>query len=319
MGGFVSPPRGRRLHGGTVIDAPTLNSLRAANMTAVDVWCEIHSLRPTPGTICEPTETPGVFYHGSQFSDIAEFEPQFDERLGFRREVYFTHIPTYAAVAYATSERRFAAARNSRGAEPRIYAVELVTSNVITMPPRWKHDMLDTIEGGRDREALAYRDLGLQGYDCVISEQIDGLICELAIFDKTAVRYHSAMGPVADAAEAARASGMFYAVDHLPDPEYAPGCGLLFGSREMADAESGDGFGVRPVKADLHTPIYCERDTWPLMNLDVLRRFRIDALIDPATGDVLTLDRRHGQLNRAMRRALRRKEARCPRLRKQSR
>jgi hypothetical protein len=158
----------------------------------------------------------------------------------------------------------------------------------------------------RDVEAHAAAELRNQGYDCVISEQIGGVVLELFIFDKAIIRYRGFMGAVSGDAQRARASGTFYASDELPGPDFAPGCGLLFSSSDRAEAVS-EGLGVRRARVDLYNPIYCDRQTWPRLDLDVLRRVRIDSLIDPATGDVLTLDRRQGQLNRAMRRAMRRK------------
>lgn len=128
--------------------------------------------------IREPTLTPGVFYHGSPHTDLADFKSKAAVLGGgtYRPGISLTELPTYAAV--------YSVVRGG-AAVGRIYAVEIVTQRPFTLP----HGFFAENTEDEAFEHALYSELRARGHDCVIAEQDhSGRIWELVVLDPAIVR-----------------------------------------------------------------------------------------------------------------------------------
>lgn len=221
----------------------------------------------------EPTMTPGVFYHGSPYTNLAELKSQ--QELGEgegRAGVYFSQIPAYSGLYIDIQS----------GVGGRIYTAELVTKNAYFVPDGfWKEC------GAFDNHELAKSlcaEISAQGYDCIVTTQVLGLIWEAIVFDKSAIRLRPVhpVDPIPPR--------VFYAVDGAQPPEYATDRALLYHSRSRALEVAGNGAAPRMVAASAWSPTYCDQAAWRGMDFEMLREFCTDCLVDPETGDALLLD-----------------------------
>lgn len=257
-------------------------------------------------TGAEATMTPGIYYHGSAASNITEFRSQAELANGpvLRSGIFFTQNPAYAA-AYI--------GRRSKGLGGRVYRVELVTSNAfVPAPGAW-----DTAVRGRQgipasfEEALC-KEVAARGHDSIISSSQGCMVAEAIIFDRSAIRLlETSTANVPEfKEEGAFTSQVFYQVDGLSGPDYAPECERVFINHSRA-SEAAEGRPTRAVWVNALNPTYCHPLAWPNMQFDCLRHFSNQCLIDPSTGDALVVEPRIMMpLSRALVRGLRRKQRR---------
>lgn len=253
------------------------------------------------GTGTEPTMTPGVFYHGSQRSNIAEFKSQYeldgggDGRIG----IYFTQVPTHAA-GYAMHGGVGGRTYSENVVTGRIYSAELVTRNAYFVPPDLWADS-GALEDLEQEQSLCV-ELRDEGCDC-IAVAVGGFIWEAIVFDKSVIRFRDPIGDMAG--DLPDASAVFYSSDGVLGPDYADDVASIFSHRKRAAMMSGAPCGVRAGRVYAERPIYCERATWPHMDFEVLRTFGVELLIDPTDGEALVLDRdRFVPMSRTERRML---------------
>lgn len=238
----------------------------------------------------EPTMTPGFFYHGSAQLNIDEFEThaELDDNGVCLTGAFFTQIPAYAACYVAF---------RSEGVGGRVYRAELVTRNPFFADSELWWAALGDDDIGFDaafrrREQSLISDIAAQGFDCIVRDLNPDQILEAIVLDKSVIRRVGDTFPVsAFSPLETRASMIFYTVEGLPGPEYAPDCTLLFNERDRAVRLSCNRNGVRPASIVCMNPTYCDRVTWPEMDFELLRSKLIDCLIDPNNGDTLVLDR----------------------------
>jgi hypothetical protein len=269
----------------------------------LDASADIDSLPSAVGT--EPTATPGVFYHGSPLSTLAALSSQADlsEDGAGALGIYFTQIPTLAAVYSTVTDRRIDG-RYYGGCGGRIYAVEIVASNPFEAPEDYFPDHPRDREHERELCELALK----QGHDCIISSRLNGVIEEIIVLDASIIRQRESAGSVKDIATVSK--GIFHRPAQEPD-DVAPGSAPLCIHRSRAVAVSPAGRQPQATVIDVRNAIYCRADTWPALNLEVLEGLQVDCLIDPETGDALALNsERLVPLNRDMRRKFQRQQRR---------
>jgi hypothetical protein len=261
-------------------------------ITAASVGDEVATFRVPPEwrERCSSTETKtrGIFFHGSPEVNVAGFKAAANVTAG----TFFTECPTYAACVVAN---------RSGGMGGRIYIAELITQN-----PFWEdaREWIISITGDRQADADRCRQRRSDGFDAVVSIEFEGTIFEIIALDDNVVRRRdSDIKKLRDwRSPKAFEALMFLEVGGLAGPDYAPDSVALFGEPRAA-AEAGGSW--HRVVVDAINPIYCERDVWPLMDVDVLRYADVECLIDPRDGSALVLE--PGKiipLNRAMKREL---------------
>jgi hypothetical protein len=269
----------------------TMTMTKMADMTAAEVLLRLLAKTDMddPQVIGdEPTMTPGLYYHGSPRINLAEFASQSDLAAGIRSGIYFSQSPTYAAMYAATRG-------NLRGG--RVYEVELITNSALTLPPAyWAGNAMDEAH-----EESVCSQIAAQGHDCIISEELNGVVLEVIVFSDAVIR-NRGQGDVAPKIKAKVAAGAFHFVDGLSGE--ADGCCRLFTCGTRALAIGGEHSRLQKALLPVLNPLYCSASTWPKLDLDVLRQFRFDCLVDPANGEALALDAAKVRpMNRADRRA----------------
>lgn len=259
---------------------------------ALDGWLSPSHVLPGLGT--EPTQTPGIFYHGSPLSNLKEIGSPGD----LPPAIFFTQIASLAAI-YSTVRGEGGELRRYGGGSGRIYAAELITKNPFHAPPGYfgEHPR-DT-----DRERQLCAMIAEQGYDCIVTSLWNGLIDEVVVFDQSTIRLREKSHRLPSPEVAS--TNIFYCDEHSLD-SYTAETITLFRSRARAST-CGDGGSIKPALIDGRIPVYCDRNSWACLNLDVLRGLQVDCLIDPATGDAFAIDlSRIILLNRDMLRQYRR-------------
>jgi hypothetical protein len=244
----------------------------------------MNAVSPVLAADDEATNTPGVFFHGSPECDLEQFRSQFDVTGAGRRGVYFTHVPYHAMIFAFGRNREFV-----NGKPGRIYTVDLVTRSELAATQAFWDEYWSKPgnEVGRSADELILEQAAIANrHDCIVTGEIDGHIGEIIVVEPSVIRPRTKMGaPLAEAARAI-ASGIFHAVDDAPtfeDGDYP----LLFSSRRRAQEAGGT---VRQVVVETGVSFYCDSDAWPLLDLEALQLdLKIDCLVDPVTGDALSL------------------------------
>ena len=229
-------------------------------------------------TIRGETETPGIYYHGSPDVNIREFRSRIERpnELG-TVGVFFTENPTYAA-AYAV--------RNSNGFGGRIYRAEIATDNPFF------HDSYSWVETVASEDRLVERstciEMAENGHDAIVSLMLNETVHELIVLDDKVVRRRDAdlKGLKPWTSPSVYEALLFFQVEGLAGPDYAPGCVRLFGKKKYALLE---GLPQR-VAVNAVNPVYCEQEAWPKMDFGWLRLMNITCLVDPRDRSAIVID-----------------------------
>lgn len=255
-------------------------------LTPLKNLARMSNVEPADGTA--GTATAGMFYHGAPAHDLADLRSQFDLTGAGRSGIYFTQSPTYATV-YALTK--------GMNSGTRIFRAEICAKNPFITPSGF---CLGEVDSHFEQEMCDFAQS--EGHDCIVSKEPDGLVWEIAVFDRSIVKFRSTMGAVSAAAIRGLKEGLFYSSQNLSAPEFSEECAIVFGDRARA-AEFTPHDTIVAAGVDERLSIFCDQTTWPFLDRSFLEEQHVDVVIDPDTGDALVFDRDKAlPLNRQLRR-----------------
>lgn len=216
------------------------------------------------------TATPGIWYHGSPHTHLLELKSG-DAVVGSsprgprgKRGIYFTQSREYAELY---------------GYNGRIYEVELITRNPMTIPrDNWPKEL--TAEFFCDN---LFPRAEAAGHDCIIAAHLN----ELLLLDESCIRYRSKMAPAPDT----RTPGFFCRGDYHPF-DFGPHQVFMPNARRMLAKVYSATRTARSYELITHRPLYVPdlqppHMLWPLVARATMED--CDCIVSETSGDVIAL------------------------------